>query len=91
VVWRHLLRNCLIPIVTLLGLSLPGIVAGALLTETVFNFPGMGLVFYKAAVDQDYAILLGFTIFIGVATVIGNLLADVTYGLLDPRIRVGPS
>ena len=47
--------------------------------------------FYKAAVDQDYAILLGFTIFIGVATVVGNLLADIAYGLLDPRIRVGPS
>jgi peptide/nickel transport system permease protein len=91
VLWRHLLRNCLIPIATLLGLSLPGIVVGALLTETVFNFPGMGLEFYVAANRQDYAVLLGFTIFIGVATVVGNLLADITYGLLDPRIRVGPS
>jgi len=89
VVWRHLLRNCLIPIVTLLGLSLPGIVVGALLTETVFNFPGMGLQFYTAATRQDYAVLLGFTLFIGVATVAGNLMADITYGLLDPRIRVG--
>jgi peptide/nickel transport system permease protein len=91
IVWRHLLRNCMIPIVTLLGVSLPGIVAGAILTETVFNFPGMGLQFYKAAVDQDYAVLLGFTLFIGIATVVGNLLADVGYGLLDPRIRVGTS
>ena len=89
VVWRHLLRNCLIPIVTLLGLSFPGIVVGALLTETVFNFPGMGLQFYLAAQRQDYAVLLGFTIFIGIATVVGNLLADISYGLLDPRIRVG--
>jgi peptide/nickel transport system permease protein len=89
VLWRHLLRNCMIPIVTLLGLSLPGLVVGALITETVFNFPGMGLQFYVAAEHQDYAVLLGFTIFIGVATVVGNLLADMTYGLLDPRIRIG--
>jgi peptide/nickel transport system permease protein len=88
VIFRHLLRNCMIPIVTLLGLSLPGIVAGAIITEEIFNYPGMGLAFYTAAVDQDYAILLGFTLFIGIATVVGNLLADVAYGLLDPRIRV---
>jgi peptide/nickel transport system permease protein len=91
IVWRHLLRNCMIPIVTLLGVSIPGIVAGAIITETVFNFPGMGLEFYKAATDQDYAVLLGFTLFVGIATVIGNLLADIAYGLLDPRIRVGTS
>jgi peptide/nickel transport system permease protein len=91
VVTRHLLRNSLMPIVTLLGLSLPAIVGGALITEQVFNYPGMGLAFFKAAEDQDYAILIGFTIFIGVATVIGNLLADIAYGLLDPRIRVGSS
>jgi peptide/nickel transport system permease protein len=91
VVTRHLLRNSLMPIVTLLGLSLPFIVGGALITEQVFNYPGMGLVFFKAAEDQDYAILIGFTIFIGIATVVGNLLADIAYGLLDPRIRVGAS
>jgi peptide/nickel transport system permease protein len=91
VVWRHMLRNSLMPIVTLLGLSLPAIVGGALITEQVFNYPGMGLQFFKAAEDQDYAILIGFTIFIGVATVIGNLLADIAYGMLDPRIRVGSS
>ncbi len=89
VITRHLLRNCMIPIVTLLGLSLPAIVAGALITETVFNYPGMGLQFYKAGIDQDYAVLLGFTLFIGIATVVGNLVADAAYGLLDPRIRVG--
>ena len=85
---RHLLRNCMIPIVTLLGLSLPGIVAGALVTETIFNYPGMGLAFFKASSDQDYAVLLGFTLFIGIATVAGNFLSDITYGVLDPRIRV---
>ncbi len=91
VVTRHLLRNSLMPIVTLLGLSLPAIVGGALITEQVFNYPGMGLQFFKAAEDQDYAILIGFTIFIGISTVVGNLLADIAYGMLDPRIRVGAS
>lgn len=84
---RHLLRNCLIPIVTLLGLSLPGIVAGAIVVEEVFNFPGMGLLFFDAAAQGDYPTLLGFTLFVGVATVVGNLLADVAYGILDPRVR----
>ena len=72
VVTRHLLRNSLMPIVTLLGLSLPAIVGGALITEQVFNYPGMGLQFFKAAEDQDYAILIGFTIFIGISTVVGQ-------------------
>jgi peptide/nickel transport system permease protein len=89
VLTRHLLRNCMIPIVTLLGLSLPGIVTGALVTEQIFNFPGMGLQYFQAGDDQDFAVLLGFTLFIGIATVVGNLLADIAYGLLDPRIRVG--
>lgn len=85
---RHLLRNCLIPIVTLVGLSLPAVVAGALVTEQVFNYPGMGLAFFNAALQSDYPVLVGFTLFVGVATVIGNLLADIGYGLLDPRVRL---
>jgi peptide/nickel transport system permease protein len=89
VIWRHLLRNSLLPVITLVGLSLPTVVAGAVVTEEVFNFPGMGLLFFKAAQVQDYPVLLGCTVFIGVATVIGNFLADVAYGLADPRIRIG--
>lgn len=85
---RHVARNSLIPIVTLLGLTLPGVIAGAITTETVFNYPGMGLLFYQAAVQHDYPILLGFTLFVGVAVVVGNLLADITYAILDPRIRL---
>ncbi len=84
---RHLLRNSLIPIVTLLGLSLPAIVAGAIVVEEVFNYPGMGLLFFDAALKQDYPVLMGFALFVGVATVVGNLLADVVYAALDPRIR----
>jgi peptide/nickel transport system permease protein len=84
---RHVLRNSLIPIATLLGLSLPGIIAGALITEAVFNYPGMGYLFYQAALNQDYPILLGITLVVAVATVVGSLLADVAYAVLDPRVR----
>lgn len=88
VVVRHLLRNSLIPIVTLLGLSLPGIVGGALIVEEVFNYPGMGLLFYQAAVGHDYPVLLGFTLFVGIAAVVGNMVADIVYAALDPRVRL---
>ncbi len=84
---RHVLRNSLIPIATLLGLSLPGILSGALITEAVFNYPGMGLLFYQQAQKQDYPVLLGITVIVAVATVIGSLLADITYAVLDPRVR----
>ena len=84
---RHVLRNSLIPIATLLGLSLPGIIAGALITESVFNYPGMGYLFYQSALNSDYPILLGITIVVAVATVVGSLLADIAYAVLDPRVR----
>jgi peptide/nickel transport system permease protein len=84
---RHVLRNSLIPVATLLGLSLPAIFSGALITEAVFNFPGMGQLFWTAAQTQDYPIMLGITVLVGVATVIGSLLADLAYAVLDPRVR----
>src|SRR5215468_6539734 len=84
---KHVLRNSLIPIATLLGLSIPGILAGALITEAVFNYPGMGFLFFQSAQNQDYPVLLGFTVVVAVATVIGSLLADVAYAVLDPRVR----
>jgi peptide/nickel transport system permease protein len=84
---HHVLRNSLIPIATLLGLSLPTIFSGALITEAVFNFPGMGQLFWTAAQTQDYPIMLGITVLIGVVTVIGSLLADLAYAVLDPRVR----
>ncbi len=87
VLTRHVLRNSMLPIITLLGLSAPGIVAGAVIAEEVFNYPGMGLLFFQAATSHDYPILLGSTLVVGVATVAGNLVADVVYSLLDPRIR----
>ncbi|HUB38895.1 MAG TPA: ABC transporter permease [Streptosporangiaceae bacterium] len=87
IIIRHLLRNALLPIITILGLSLPDIVAGAVIAEAIFNFPGMGLLFWQSALAHDFPVMLGATLIIGVATVVGNLAADIAYGVLDPRIR----
>ena len=87
VLWGHIFRNSLMSIVTLLGLSLPALVAGAIFIEVVFNYPGMGLAFYSAALNVDYQVLLGFTLVATLATIVGNLLADVGYAVLDPRVR----
>jgi peptide/nickel transport system permease protein len=87
VLWRHVLRNSLIPIATLLGLSIPAIISGALIVESVFNYPGMGYLFYQSALKQDYPVMLGFIIVVAVATVVGSLLADIAYAVLDPRVR----
>ena len=87
VLWGHVFRNSLLSIITLLGLSLPTLVAGAIFVEVVFNYPGMGLAFYSAALNVDYQVLLGFTLLATLATILGNLLADVGYAVLDPRVR----
>jgi peptide/nickel transport system permease protein len=84
---RHLLRNSLLPIVTLVGLSLPAVLSGAVIVEAIFNYPGMGWLFWTAAGAHDYPVLMGFTVVVGAATVVGNLIADLAYSLLDPRIR----
>jgi peptide/nickel transport system permease protein len=87
VLWLHVFRNSLLSIVTLLGLSIPSMVAGALFVEVVFNYPGMGYQFYQAALADDVPTMLGFTLVATLATIIGNLLADVSYAVLDPRVR----
>jgi peptide/nickel transport system permease protein len=87
VLYRHALRNALIPLITLLGLSLPAIIGGALITETVFNFPGMGLLTTNAAINNDVPLLLGTTFVGSLATVAGSLLADILYAVADPRVR----
>jgi peptide/nickel transport system permease protein len=87
VLWGHVFRNSLMSVITLLGLSLPDLVAGAIFIEVVFNYPGMGLAFYNAALNVDYEVLLGFTVIATLATILGNLLADVSYAVLDPRVR----
>jgi peptide/nickel transport system permease protein len=73
--------------VTLLGFALPAILAGSLVIEQVFNYPGMGLLFYQEAQASDYPVLLGIVLISGIAIVVGNLLADIAYALLDPRVR----
>jgi peptide/nickel transport system permease protein len=87
VLFRHVLRNSVLPIVTVVGLSVPGLVTGAIVVEDVFNYQGMGLLFYDSATHHDFPILLGSTLIVGAATVIGNLAADIAYGILDPRVR----
>jgi peptide/nickel transport system permease protein len=80
-------RNALIPVITLIGLSLGGILSGAVVVEYVFNYPGMGLLFFQSALDNDFPVLLGVTVVVAIATVVGNLIADVLYAVIDPRIR----
>lgn len=89
VVVAHVLRNSLVPVVTLIGLSFPQIVGGALVVEAVFNIRGMGWQIWEAAQDHDFAVTLGFTLVIAIAAALGSLLADVGYAVLDPRVRHG--
>jgi peptide/nickel transport system permease protein len=91
ILYGHALRNALIPILTLIGLSLPAIASGALITETVFNYPGMGLLTVSAAGNDDIPTVLGTTLVITIFTVAGSLLADILYAVADPRIRLGSS
>jgi len=87
VLYSHALRNALIPLVTLVGLSLPGLFAGAILIENVFAWPGMGRLSVDALQERDYTLVMGTFMLFAILTVFGNLLADVLYGVLDPRIR----
>ena len=88
VLLRHLLRNACLPMITLVGLSVPSLLAGNLLIEYLFNYPGLGLLFYNGLQNQDYPLLLAYTVLGGFLTVIGNLMADVAMTFVDPRIRV---
>ncbi len=87
VVFRHVLPNALASTVTLLGLSIPAILAGGVVVEQLFNYPGMGLLFWQQAQFYDYPTILGICLIVGAATVVGNLLADISYAVLDPRVR----
>jgi peptide/nickel transport system permease protein len=88
VLYRHLLRNACLPMITLVGLSIPDLLAGNLLVEVLFNIQGLGLLFFNALQSGDYPILLAYTILGGMLTVLGNLLADVAVTIADPRIRI---
>jgi peptide/nickel transport system permease protein len=87
VMLRHALKNALIPLVTILALDIPYIFAGSLYVELIFSWPGMGRLYYQAATGRDYPVLMAILIFASIFTVLANLLADIAYGYLDPRIR----
>lgn len=87
ILYRHLLRNSLIPIATLVGISMPGILTFGLIVEQLFNFPGVGLAYFNAAVNGDYPVVFGVTVLVAAVTVLGNLIADIAYAILDPRVR----
>lgn len=84
---RHVLRNSISSTITLLGLSLPYVLSGSLIVEALFNFPGIGLLFWDAAQDRDFPVLLGVVLIVTVATIVGNLFADLAYAWIDPRVR----
>lgn len=88
VMFHHELRNALMPIVTILGLSVPGLIGGSVIFETIFAIPGMGQLFYASAMSRDYPTIMGILVIGAVLTLLGNLLADISYALVDPRIRV---
>ncbi|MEV3926734.1 ABC transporter permease [Actinomadura coerulea] len=87
VLTRHLLRNACVPLVTLIGMSIPLLLAGNLVVESVFNYPGLGLLFFNGLNNQDYPVLLGYTLVAAILTVLGNLVADVLVAATDPRTR----
>ncbi|OPA81148.1 diguanylate cyclase [Paenibacillus selenitireducens] len=88
VIFKHALRNALLPAITLLGFELPALFSGAIILEKVFIWPGVGQVYLESISVRDYPFMLGFTIFLAVLTLLGNLLSDVLYGVADPRIRL---
>ncbi len=88
VINHHAFRNTLIPIVTLLGGSLPGLFGGAMITETLFQIPGIGYTFYQCVTQGDIPFVMFYMVFMAVLILLGNLIADITYALVDPRVRV---
>ena len=88
VLWRHLFRNASLPMVTLIGLSLPALLAGNLIIESLFNYQGLGLLFYESLNKVDYPVMLAYTLAGAVLVVIGNLIADIALTIADPRIRL---
>ena len=88
ILFLHALRNALLPVITILGLSVPGLIGGSVIIETIFALPGLGQLFYTAVLARDYPLIMGILVLGAVLTLLGNLLADLGYSLADPRIRV---
>lgn len=89
VIYKHALRNALLPVITILGLSVPGLIGGSVIFETIFAIPGMGKLFFDGVMMRDYPLIMGILVIGAMLTLLGNLLADISYALADPRIRHG--
>ena len=81
------MRNALLPIITILGLSVPGLIGGSVIFEQIFSIPGMGRLFYQAVMGRDYSLVMGILTIGAVLTLLGNMLADLCYAVADPRVR----
>ena len=87
VIYKHALRNALLPVITILGLSIPGLIGGSVIFENIFSIPGMGQLFFQSVMMRDYPVIMGILTIGAILTLLGNLLADIGYALADPRIR----
>jgi len=88
VIYKHALKNALLPVVTILGLSVPGLIGGSVIFESIFSIPGMGRLFYESVMARDYPVIMGVLVIGATLTLLGNLLADVSYAAVDPRIKL---
>ena len=88
VIFKHGLKNALLPVITILGLSVPGLIGGSVIIESIFALPGLGQLFYQAVMTRDYPLIMGNLVLGAILTLLGNLLADIGYGLADPRTRL---
>jgi len=89
IIGKHALRNALLPVVTILGLSLPGLIGGSVIIESIFAIPGMGQLMVQSVFSRDYPVVMGNLVIVATLTLIANLVADIAYGMVDPRIRLG--
>jgi peptide/nickel transport system permease protein len=87
VIYSHAFRNALLPLITLIGLSIPEVFGGSLVVENVFAYPGMGQLTVNAVNDKDYTLVMGTTVLFAALIILGNLIADILYGVMDPRLR----
>ena len=89
VIFVHTLKNALLPLITILGLSIPGLIGGSVIAESIFAIPGMGKLFYDAVLMRDFPVVMGILTIGSILTLLGNLIADLAYAWADPRIRRG--
>lgn len=89
VLWRHAFRNALIPMITLLGLTIPYLLSGSVIVEQIFQWDGIGLLYYNAILSRDYPVIMALTVVTAVVTLLASLLADILYAFADPRVRLG--